>query len=51
MQFKRERRAAENRCVRWAQSRLLQNMDNSWSLRFGPLTAMEVGKAVSAFVQ
>ncbi|HYG95766.1 MAG TPA: hypothetical protein VD741_01540 [Solirubrobacterales bacterium] len=30
---------------------LLQNMDNSWSLRFGPLTAMEVGRAVSAFVR
>ena len=29
---------------------LLQNMDNSWSLRFGPLTAHEVGKAISAFV-
>jgi hypothetical protein len=29
---------------------LLQNMDNSWSLRFGPLTALEVGKALSAFV-
>jgi hypothetical protein len=30
---------------------VLQNMDNSWSLRFGPLTALEVGKAVSAFVR
>ncbi len=30
---------------------LLQNMDNSWSLRFGPLSALEVGKAVSAFVR
>jgi hypothetical protein len=30
---------------------LLQNMDDSWSLRFGPLTAHEVGKAVSAFVR
>lgn len=30
---------------------ILQNMDNSWSLRFGPLTAVEVGKAVSAFVR
>ncbi|HKO39554.1 MAG TPA: hypothetical protein VJU14_14410 [Solirubrobacterales bacterium] len=30
---------------------VLQNMDNSWSLRFGPLTAVEVGKAVSAFVR
>lgn len=31
--------------------RLIQGMDNSWSLRFGPLTAHEVGKAVSAFVR
>lgn len=31
--------------------KMLQNMDNSWSLRFGPLTALEVGKAVSAFVR
>jgi hypothetical protein len=30
---------------------LRQNMDNSWSLRFGPLTAMEVGRAVAAFVR
>jgi hypothetical protein len=30
---------------------LLQNLDNSWSLRFGPLTALEAGKAVSAFVR
>jgi hypothetical protein len=30
---------------------VLQNMDNSWSLRFGPLTALEVGKAVAAFVR
>jgi hypothetical protein len=30
---------------------LLQNLDNSWSLRFGPLTAVEVGKAISAFVR
>lgn len=30
---------------------MLQNMDNSWSLRFGPLTALDVGKAVSAFVR
>lgn len=34
-----------------AQYKLVQNMDNSWSLRFGPLTALEVGKAVSAFVR
>lgn len=31
--------------------KLQQNMDSSWSLRFGPLTAMEVGRAVSAFVR
>jgi hypothetical protein len=31
--------------------RLLQNIDNSWSLRFGPLTGLEAGKAVSAFVR
>jgi hypothetical protein len=30
--------------------KLLQNMDNSWSLRFGPLTAVEAGKAFAAFV-
>lgn len=30
---------------------LLQNMDNSWSLRFGPLTAAEVGRAIAAFVR
>lgn len=32
------------------QYRLLQNLDSSWSLRFGPLTAMEVAKALAAFV-
>lgn len=31
--------------------KLLQNLDNSWSLRFGPLRALEVGRAVSAFVR
>lgn len=31
--------------------RLLQSMDGSWSLRFGPLTAIEVGQAISAFVR
>jgi hypothetical protein len=31
--------------------KMLQNLDNSWSLRFGPLTALEVGRAVSAFVR
>jgi hypothetical protein len=30
--------------------RMLQGMDNSLSLRFGPLTAHEAGRAVSAFV-
>jgi hypothetical protein len=30
--------------------KLVQNLDNSWSLRFGPLTAHDVGKAVSAFI-
>jgi hypothetical protein len=33
-----------------AKCRLLQNLDDSWSLRFGPLTAHEVSKAFSAFV-
>lgn len=33
------------------QCKLLQNMDDSWSLRFGPLTALEVGRAISAFVR
>ena len=31
--------------------KLLQNVDNSWSLRFGPLTAMQVAKALAAFVR
>jgi hypothetical protein len=30
---------------------LMQNLDDSWTLRFGPLTAHEVGRAISAFVQ
>jgi len=29
---------------------LVQGLDNSWSLRLGPLTAHEIGKAISAFV-
>lgn len=29
---------------------LVQGLDDSWSLRLGPLTAHEVGKAISAFV-
>jgi hypothetical protein len=31
--------------------KLLQNVDSSWSLRFGPLTAIEAGKAFAAFVR
>lgn len=31
--------------------KLIQNLDSSWSLRFGPLTAVEVSKAISAFVR
>jgi hypothetical protein len=31
--------------------KLVQNLDNSWSLRFGPVTAVEAGKAFSAFVR
>ena len=34
-----------------AKCQLLQNLDNSWSLRFGPLTAAEVGRALSAFIR
>lgn len=34
-----------------ARFRILQNLDSSWSLRFGPLTAIEVGKALSAFIR
>ncbi len=30
--------------------KMLQNLDNSWSLRFGPMTAHDAGRAVSAFV-
>ena len=30
---------------------LVQNLDDSWSLRFGPLTAQEVGRAIGAFVR
>lgn len=33
------------------QCKMLQGMDNSWSLRFGPLTAHEVGRALTAFVR
>lgn len=29
---------------------LVQGMDGSWSLRLGPLTAHEVGRAIGAFV-
>lgn len=31
--------------------KMLQELGNSWSLRFGPLTAHEAGRAVSAFVR
>jgi hypothetical protein len=34
-----------------AQCSLVQGLDNSWSLRLGPLTAHEVGKALNAFVR
>jgi hypothetical protein len=30
---------------------LVQGLDDSWSLRFGPLTALEVAKAIGAFVR
>jgi hypothetical protein len=30
---------------------LVQGLDDSWSLRFGPLTAHEVGHALTAFVR
>jgi hypothetical protein len=33
------------------QCSLVQNLDNSWTLRFGPLTAHEVGRAIAAFVR
>jgi hypothetical protein len=29
---------------------LIQGLDNSWSLRLGPLTAQEVSRALGAFV-
>jgi hypothetical protein len=31
--------------------KILQNLDDSWSLRFGPVTAVEAGQAFSAFVR
>jgi hypothetical protein len=31
--------------------KILQNLDNSWSLRLGPLSAHETGRAISAFVR
>ncbi len=31
--------------------KVLQGMDNSWSLRLGPMTALEAGRAVTAFVR
>jgi hypothetical protein len=33
------------------QCKLVQGLDNSWSLRLGPLTAHDAGRAVSAFVR
>lgn len=33
------------------QCSLVQNLDDSWTLRFGPLTAHEIGRAISAFVR
>jgi hypothetical protein len=33
------------------QCSLIQGMDGGWSLRLGPLTAHEVGKAITAFVR
>lgn len=30
--------------------KVLQGMDNSWALRFGPLTAYDASRAVGAFV-
>ncbi|HET8638649.1 MAG TPA: hypothetical protein VFL89_00205 [Solirubrobacterales bacterium] len=42
------RRSLEQTGVRCS---LVQGMDNSWSLRFGPLTAHEVGQAISIFVR
>ncbi len=33
------------------QCSLVQGLDNSWSLRLGPFTAHEVGKAIGAFVR
>lgn len=34
-----------------ARCSLVQNLDNSWSLRFGPLTAHDVGRALTAFIR
>ncbi len=34
-----------------ARCSLVQNLDNSWSLRFGPLTVHEVGRAITAFIR
>lgn len=31
--------------------KMLQGLDDTWSLRFGPLTALEAGGAISAFVR
>jgi hypothetical protein len=42
------RQALEAAAVR---NSLIQGLDGSWSLRFGPLTAHEVGRAITAFVR
>lgn len=47
-------RCEEHRAALGAASvtcRILQNLDNSWSLRLGPLTVLETGQAISAFVR
>lgn len=30
---------------------LVQGLDDSWSLRMGPLTALDIGKAINAFIR
>jgi hypothetical protein len=30
---------------------LVQELGDAWSIRFGPLSAMEVGKALTAFIR
>jgi len=36
--------------VAGVQCSFVQGMDGSWSIRLGPLTAHEIGKAIGAFV-